>query len=116
MKLMPLLITKHFEENECELLCTEYENQTKNLDYICKCKTKAKITFKMFLKGQCAIKKRKETNKIIYGNEVSMNSKKIKDIWVEKNKNKTNEEKEFMQNKIKKTNLKKYGVNLYSRI
>ena len=59
-------VKKVFEENNCELISTEYKNQTSNLDYICECKKDAKITFKMFLTGQrcqkCAVEKRKETN------------------------------------------------------
>jgi hypothetical protein len=107
-------VKKTFEDNKCQLISTEYKNQITNLDYICECKNEAKITFKMFLEGQrcqkCAIRKRKETNLERYGNEVSMNSDNLKEIWVEKIKNRTEEEKEEIQNKRKLTNLEKYGV------
>jgi len=107
-------VKKTFEDNNCKLVSTEYINQVTNLDYICECKNEAKITFKMFLTGQrcqkCAVDRRKETNLQIYGNEVSMNSEKLKEVWTEKIKNRTEEEKEEIQNKRKVTNLEKYGV------
>lgn len=107
-------VLKTFQDNNCQLISTEYKNQITNLDYICECKNEAKITFKMFLQGQrcpkCALQKRKETNLERYGNEVSMNSEQLKDVWVEKIKNRTDEEKEEIQNKRKETTLEKYGV------
>ena len=107
-------VKKTFEDNNCRLISTEYKNQITNLDYICECKNEAKITFKMFLTGQrcqkCAIQKRKETNLLVYGNEVSMNAEILKEIWVEKIKNRTDEEKEEIQNKRKVTTLEKYRV------
>ena len=73
-----------------------------------------KITFKPFLNGQrcskCAIQKRKDTNLELYGNEVSMNSEILKQAWIEKIKNRTDEEKEEIQNKRKVTTFQKYGV------
>jgi len=106
-------VQKTFKDNNCQLISTEYTNQITNLNYICECKNEAKITFKMFLEGQrcqkCAVARRKETNLLIYGNEVSMNSDKVKEIWIEKVKNRTYEEKEEIQNKRKETNIKKYG-------
>lgn len=64
-------VKKYFEDNNCELISTEYVNQVTNLDYICECKNQAKITFKPFLNGQrcskCAIQKRKDTNLKRYG-------------------------------------------------
>ena len=81
-------VKKYFEDNNCELISTEYINQVTNLDYICECKNQAKIIFKAFLNDQrcskCAIQKRKDTNLERYGNEVSMNSEILKDVWVEK--------------------------------
>lgn len=107
-------VQKTFEDNNCKLISTEYINQLTDLDYICECKNKAKIIFKVFLRGdrcqKCAIDKRKKTNLQVYGNEVSMNSKKLKEVWTEKIKNRTEEEKEEIQNKRKVTNLIKYGV------
>jgi hypothetical protein len=104
-------VKKIFEDNKCRLISTEYKNQITNLDYICECKNEAKITFKMFLQGQrcpkCAIQKRKETNLERYGNEVAINSNKIKEVWIEKVKNRTDEEE--IQNKRKETNIEKYG-------
>jgi hypothetical protein len=107
-------VQKIFQNNNCELVSTEYKNQITNLDYICECKNKTKISFKAFLNGQrcqeCAIQKRKDTNLVRYGNEVSMNSEELKEIWVEKIQNRTDEEKSDIQNKRKVTNLEKYGV------
>ena len=102
-----------FEKSGCQLLSTEYNNQLQKLDYICKCNNKAKIPFKQFVKGNrctnCAIQKRKETNLERYGNEVSMNSEELKEIWVHKVKNRSKEERESINNKRKETNLEKYG-------
>lgn len=107
-------VQKIFQDNNCEMVSSEYKNQLQNLDYICECKNKAKISFKAFLNGQrcqeCAIQKRKVTNLVRYGNEVSMNSEELKEIWVEKIQNRTDEEKADIQNKRKVTNLEKYGV------
>lgn len=102
-----------FEKSGCELLSTEYINQLQELEYICKCKNVAKIMFKQFLKGNrcmnCAIQKRKETNLERYGNEVSMNSEELKEMWIEKVKNRSKEEQDVINKKRKETNLEKYG-------
>jgi hypothetical protein len=67
----------------------------------------------MFLTGQrctkCAVEKRKETNLKLYGNEVAINSDILKEIWVKKVKNRTDKEKEEIQDKRKITTLEKYG-------
>lgn len=106
-------VKETFEKNGCQLLSTEYNNQLQELEYICECKNVAKIMFKQFLKDRrcmnCAIQKRKETNLERYGNEVSMNSEELKEIWVHKVKNRSKEERESINNKRKETNLEKYG-------
>lgn len=71
------------------------------------------MIFKNFLRNiecnNCGIRKRKETNLLVYGNEVSMNSEEIKIVWMENNKNKTQKEKDAINNKRKKTTFLKYG-------
>jgi hypothetical protein len=99
-----------FKIRNCELLSSEYVNNRQKLDYICECKNQAIITLHEFLDdGQrcqkCAIRKRKETNLIIYGNECSMNSDLLKPIWIDKIKNRTNEEKQSILEKRKVTVL-----------
>lgn len=106
-------VKETFEKSGCQLLSTEYINQLQELEYICECKNVAKIMFKQFIKGyrctNCAIQKRKETNLKRYGNEVSMNSEELKELWVHKVKNRSKEERESINNKRKETNLEKYG-------
>lgn len=107
-------VKAQFALNNCILISTEYKNQITNLDYKCECGGDAKITFKMFLEGQrckdCAIRKRKETNLKVYGNEVSMNCPELKEKWIEKIANRTEVEKEEIRNKRKRTNMEIYGV------
>ena len=107
-------VKDYFTKHNCKLLSTEYKNQLTNLDYICECGNETIIQFKTFLLGnrcqKCALEKRKKTNIEKYGNEVSMNSDILKEKWVEKVKNRTEEEKEEIKNKRKKTTLKNYGV------
>ena len=106
-------VYKYFQDNNCELLSKEYLNNKSNLEYICECKNKAIICFKAFLNGQrcskCAIEKRKITNLELYDNECSVNSEKIKEKWIDKIKNRTDNDKKDIKDKRKKTNLEKYG-------
>ncbi len=106
-------VKETFEKNNCKLLSTEYKNQLVKLDYICECNNQSQICFKDFLSDRrckkCAIQKRKETNLERYGNEVSMNSEELKETWVHKVKNRSEEERESINNKRKETNLEKYG-------
>jgi hypothetical protein len=101
-------VKKYFQDNNCELLSKEYKDNKSDLDYICKCKNKAKICFKAFLNGQrcskCAMEKRKNTNLELYGNECSMNSKER----IQQRK----ENQSDLTKKRKETNLKKYGVKI----
>jgi hypothetical protein len=101
-------VKRYFEDKNCDLISTEYINNKTDLEYICECKNRSKITFKSFLDGQrcskCAIEKRKITNLNIYGNECSMNSKEK----IEQRKQNQTE----LTKKRKSTNLKKYGVEI----
>lgn len=101
-------VKTYFQDNNCELISTEYKNNKNLLEYLCECKNKAKISFKAFQIGQrcskCAIEKRKITNIEIYGNECSMNSK---ERIQERKENQVD-----LTKKRKQTNLKKYGVEI----
>ena len=96
-------VKTYFQDNNCELISTEYINNKNLLEYLCECKNKAKICFKAFQSGQrcikCAIEKRKITNIQIYGNKCSMNSK---ERIQERKENQVD-----LTKKRKQTNLKK---------
>lgn len=105
----------HFEKEKCTLITENYTGQLQKLEYICICGNTYKQMFKTFLRGDrcpiCTDINRKQTNLLIYGNIVSANAKQLKDIWMEKCKNKTKEEKYAIRVKTINTVRQRFGVD-----
>jgi hypothetical protein len=107
-------VKEFFEANNCILLSTEYENNNTKLNIICECGNKVQTILKDFLRGHrckfCKITQTQNTNLKKYGNVMAINSKELKEKWIHKIQNRTNEDKEIINNKRIETNLEKYGV------
>lgn len=73
-------VKKYFSDNGCELLSTEYINNSTPLEYRCNCGNVSKIRFSAFQRGQrckkCAVKKIAEKNRLTYD--------EVKNIFEEK--------------------------------
>ena len=61
-------VKQYFEDQNCELLSTEYKNNNQKLDCVCICGNKTQISFYEFKKGcrckKCGIKKRSKSQSI----------------------------------------------------
>jgi len=61
-------VQKYFNEQDCKLLSKEYKNNRTQLDYICKCGNKSRITFDSFIQGsrckKCGIEKAHNKTKL----------------------------------------------------
>ena len=70
VKLTYEYVKKFFEENNCEMLDTEYKNARTHINYRCSCGNISKIIFDSFRRGhrcnKCAVSDRKSKQKFSY--------------------------------------------------